>query len=457
MEYKSPTAFDRLKQWVRGSISLRLITIAILILILLIPVTMIEGLIRERSQLRESVVSEVSNAWSQSQVLTGPLLSVPYTYLLETAEGELVERMGYAYFLPDLLDINGAVSPEVRYRSIYEVVVYTTNLQVEGQFTSPNFSAFDIEPEDILWEDAAITVGLSDLRGINDGVLLNWDGQEYAFGPGTATTEVIEAGITTPVSLDEESSAAGTFTFSFDVSLNGSRSLYFTPLGQETNIALSSSWPDPSFEGAFLPDERSVDDAGFSASWKVLHLNRNYPQAWLGQKHMVAESSFGVRLMMPVDTYQKTTRSAKYAIMFILLTFVTFFFVEVMHRKRIHPIQYIMIGIALAIFYVLLLSISEHLTFNIAFILSSVATTGLISLYCITLFKNGRLVLLTAGLLVMMYGFIYTVLQLQDYALLIGSLGLFIVLASFMYLSRKINWYAPTAEEQSNKESQAIL
>ena len=145
---------------------------------------------------------------------------------------------------------------------------------------------------------------------------------------------------------------------------------------------------------------------------------------------------------MPVDTYQKTTRSAKYAILFILLTFVTFFFIEVMNRKRIHPIQYILIGFALSIFYVLLLSISEHLTFNIAFILSSIATTVLIMLYSIALFKNKRLTILTAALLSLMYGFIYTVLQLQDYALLIGSLGLFIVLASFMYLSRKIDWYA---------------
>ena len=447
MEDKTPSAFDRFNRWVRGSITLRLISIGILILILLIPVSMIEGLIRERSQLRENVVSEVSSAWSQSQVLAGPVLSVPYTYLLETNEGELVERTGYAYFLPQQLDIAGDISPEVRYRSIYEVVVYTSNLSVEGVFAAPDFEALDIEPENILWDDAAITLGLSDLRGINESVVLDWEDKDYAFGPGTATTEVIEAGISTPVDLNRGLSGDGTFAFNFDLSLNGSRLLYFTPLGQETNVRMQSTWLDPSFEGAFLPDERTINDAGFSATWKVLHLNRNYPQAWLGAQQSVMESSFGVRLMMPVDTYQKTTRSAKYAIMFILLTFVTFFFVEVMHRKRIHPIQYIMIGFALAIFYVLLLSISEHLTFNIAFILSSIATTGLISLYCISLFKNSRLVMLTTGLLVMMYGFIYTVLQLQDYALLMGSLGLFIVLSTFMYLSRKINWYAPTADE----------
>ncbi len=444
MDSKPQLTFDRIKQWIRGSISLRIITIAILILFLLIPVSMIESMIGERSQLRESVVTEVSTAWSQSQTLTGPILSIPYTYHFETNDGDLIERIGYAYFLPDLLTITGEVSPEVRYRNIYEVVVYTTNLNVEGTFSRPDLAAFDIGPENILWDDATITVGLSDLRGINDDVTLHWENQNYTFGPGTATSDVVDAGITTSIDLTSDASSNTSLSFSFALSLNGSRSLHFTPLGQETTVTLHSVWADPSFDGAFLPDERMVSVDGFSASWKVLHLNRNYPQAWLGQQHSVAASSFGVRLLIPVDAYQKSTRSAKYAIMFILLTFVSFFFVEVMNSKRIHPIQYIMIGFALSIFYVLQLSISEHLNFNIAFILSSIAITVLITLYSIALFKNKRLTLLTAALLSLMYGFIYTVLQLQDYALLIGSLGLFLVLASFMYLSRKIDWYAPS-------------
>ncbi len=446
MESKPLSTIDRIKQWIRGSISLRIITIAILILFLLIPVSMIESLIRERSNLRESVVSEVSNAWSQNQTLTGPILSIPYIDHFETNEGNLIERTGYAYFLPDFLTIAGEVSPEVRYRNIYEVVVYTTKLKVEGTFSRPDLSAFDIKSENILWEDAAITVGLTDLRGINEKVTMNLGNQNYIFGPGTATNDVVEAGITTPIDLTSEISSNSSLTFNFAVSLNGSQSLYFTPLGQETNVTLHSTWADPSFDGAFLPDERMVSSNGFSASWKVLHLNRNYPQSWLGRQQNVTTSSFGVRLLVPVDAYQKSTRSAKYAIMFILLTFVTFFFVEVMNSKRIHPIQYIMIGFALSIFYVLLLSISEHLNFNIAFILSSAAITLMITLYSIALFKNKRLTLLTALLLLLMYGFIYTVLQLQDYALLIGSLGLFFVLASFMFLSRKIDWYAPPEE-----------
>ena len=442
MDSKPLSALDRIKLWIRGSISLRVITIAILILLLLIPLSMIESLIRERSQLRENVVREVSASWGQNQTLTGPILSVPYTYYLETDDNNLIERTGYAYFLPNTLEVNGEVSPNVRYRSIYEVVVYTTNLEVEGTFSRPDLSAFDIEPESILWEDAAISVGLTDLRGINDTVSLTWENQSYTFGPGTATREVVDTGISTPVDLTTVDSSGTELSFTFDLSVNGSEYLHFTPLGQETNISIDSPWADPSFDGAFLPDERTVTDDGFSASWKVLHMNRNYPQSWLGQQHEVGTSSFGVRLLIPVDAYQKSTRSAKYAIMFLLLTFATFFFVEVINNKRIHPIQYIMIGFALCIFYVLLLSISEHLTFNIAFILSSMAITLMITLYSTTLFKNLRLTLLTAGLLTLMYGFIYTVLQLQDYALLIGSLGLFIVLASFMYLSRRIDWYA---------------
>jgi inner membrane protein len=173
-----------------------------------------------------------------------------------------------------------------------------------------------------------------------------------------------------------------------------------------------------------------------------LHLNRNFPQQWTGNKYSTYDSVFGIRLLIPVDQYQKSMRSAKYAILFIALTFVVFFFIETLNVKRIHPIQYVLVGLALSVFYVLLLSISEHLGFDTSFVLSALAVTSLISLYAFSMFKNKRLASLMGLLLVIMYGFIYTVLQLEDYALLMGSIGLFIVLAIVMYLSRKIDWYA---------------
>jgi inner membrane protein len=435
------STIDRVKQWVRGSISLRILTIAFLILLLLIPVSMITSLIRERENLRQEVVAEVSDKWSKSQTLAGPILSVPYKEYYKTEEGELIERIGHAYFLPDELYVAGKVVPQVRYRSIYEVVVYTTHLEVEGYFSRPDFAAFDIDPEHILWDDATVIVGLSDLRGITEAVVLDWQGRDRSFDPG-ATKDLFESGITASIDLSANGPTGDSLPFSFRLDLNGSGSLHFVPLGKQTQVALTSTWADPSFDGAFLPDARTVDVDGFTADWKVLHLNRNYPQQWLGDQYRIFSSSFGVRLLVPVDAYQKSMRSAKYTILFISLTFLTFFFIEIMNSKRIHPIQYIMIGFALSIFYVLLISLSEHLNFNFAFILASLAVVLLITLFSVALFKSRRLTLLTALMLVFMYGFIYTLLQLQDYALLIGSLGLFCVLAAFMYFSRKIDWYA---------------
>ena len=433
---------DRIKQWIRGSISLRIMTIGVLVLLLLIPVAMIRSLIRERENLREEVVTEVSGKWSDSQTLAGPIVSVPYKEYYKTEDGELIERIGYAYFLPDQLHVAGTIVPEVRYRSIYEVVVYTTHLEIQGDFSRPDLAAFDIAPEHILWDDATITVGLTDMRGINEAVMLDWQGQDRTFGPGT-NKDLFESGITARLDLSADSLPGTRLAFQFRLNLNGSRALHFVPAGKETLVEITSSWTDPSFNGAFLPDERVVGADGFSALWKVLHLNRNYPQQWLGDQYRMLPSSFGVRLLVPVDAYQKSMRSAKYAILFISLTFLTFFFIEVMNSKRIHPIQYIMIGFALSIFYLLLISLSEHLGFDFAFILASLAVVLLITLYSVALFKSRRLTLLTALMLVLMYGFIFILLQLQDYALLIGSLGLFCVLTAFMYFSRKIDWYTP--------------
>jgi len=231
-------------------------------------------------------------------------------------------------------------------------------------------------------------------------------------------------------------------TFSLELNLNGSQGLNFIPLGRETNVNLASNWASPSFKGVFLPDSREVTDNGFKADWKVLHLNRNYPQEWAGNApSSVGESAFGVELLIPVDEYQKSMRSIKYAIMLIALTFLIFFFVEVLNSRRIHPIQYILVGLALCIFYLLLLSISEHLNFNKAYIISSIATILLITAYTKTVFKSNRLTSLQSLVLVILYGFMYLLIQLEDYAILIGSIGLFIVLAIVMYISRKIDWY----------------
>lgn len=460
------TFYERFSEWIRHSIMLRIASIAILVLLLLIPASMIESLIRERSSYRDAAIREISNKWGEAQTLTGPVLTLPYTSYFKDSEGKVTSTTAYAHFLPESLTLRAELAPETRYRGIYDVVVYTTTLQGEGQFTYPDIAALNIDEASVQWNDAYVSVGIPDMRGIEEAVTLRWQQHAYPFDPGMPSTDLFTSGISTPVRLD---SSQRTIPYQFDLLLKGSRSLQFMPLGRTTQVTVRSDWPNPSFDGAFLPDERSVDESGFTAHWEVLHLNRNFPQAWKGSQYKLAPSptspndyydygqradatpsastqasgySFGVNLLRPVDEYQKAMRSAKYAILFIALTFLVFFFVETLNRKRIHPVQYLLVGLALCIFYALLVAISEQLNFNVAFILSSAAVTSLITLYCQSIFRQQRLTVFIGSLLVLLYGFVFTLLQLQDYALLIGSIGLFAVLAIVMYFSRKIDWYA---------------
>ena len=203
---------------------------------------------------------------------------------------------------------------------------------------------------------------------------------------------------------------------------------------------MTSNWNTPSFDGAFLPDKRDINTSGFNASWKILHLNRNYPQSWLNNSFSVNNSAFGINLLLPIDNYTKTDRSIKYAILFIALTFLIFFFLELLNNKSVHPLQYILIGFALCLFYVLLLSISEHINYTLSYIIASVMTIGLITWYSLSILHDKKLSFLVGGNLVLLYSFIFTIIQLEDFSLLMGSIGLFLILALVMYFSKKINW-----------------
>lgn len=248
---------------------------------------------------------------------------------------------------------------------------------------------------------------------------------------------MVQSGFSTDVDLGEEQE----YTFSFKLDLNGSEALSFTPLGKNTTVNIKSDWDNPSFDGAFLPDHRDISENGFTAGWEILHLNRSFPQVWTGSEHYIDDAAFGVSLLMPVDQYQKTMRSAKYAIMFIALTFLVFFFSEVLNKFRIHPIQYLLVGIALSIFYVLLLSLSEQIGFNLAYLVASVSVIIMISAYAWSIFKHRRNTIITTASLVVLFIFLFTLLKLQVFSLLLGSIGLFVVLAIVMYLSRNIDWY----------------
>lgn len=434
------TTFERFKNWVRHSVSLRIASIAFLVLILLIPSSMVKDLINERQRTREYALNEISGTWGYAQTVTGPVLTIPYRVYFKNEDEKVIFTTEHAHFLPKDLTIEGVIEPEIRYRGIYEIVVYRSNLEVKGKLPTPDFTEFNIEPDNIMWKDAFLSIGIPDMRGIKEQVILKWNDGSFKFNPGIDVDDVLSSGISTRVPVSGEQPNG--YDFAFQLQLNGSDFLHFSPLGQETTVKLSSSWSTPSFDGAFLPEDREIIPDGFHANWRVLHLNRNFPQSWLGGRHQISGADFGVKLLVPVDQYQKSYRSARYAIMFISLTFMVFFFIEILNSTRIHPVQYILVGLALVLFYTLLLSISEHLTFDWAYIIGSGATTLLITGYALAILKNLRLTGLLGGMLIVMYGFIYSILQLEDYALLMGSIGLFIVLAVIMYLSRKIDWYA---------------
>lgn len=420
------------------SLTIKLLLIGALVIVLLIPSFMIQFLIHERKQRNDEAKTEISSTWGAIQTLSGPVISVPVKKT-KIIDRETITEYSYAYILPEELKIEGEVLPEKRYRSIYEVVVYTTNLSFSGYFNPEEFRGWQIDEGQLMWDKAVITAGIPDMRGIKENIEISWDSTKLLFNPGVLSSDIFGSGVSTEIDLSNITNKK--IEFSFELSINGSEELNFIPIGKNTTVDIKSPWPDPSFQGAFLPDEHNITKKDFTAHWKVLHLNRNFPQKWVGNRYYIDESKFGVNLIVPVDHYQKSTRSAKYAIMIIVLTFMVFFFVEVYNKSKIHPMQYLLVGLALIIFYILLLSFSEHFGFNIAYLIAGLATIALVTAYSHSIFRKISLTRIAGLILIVLYGFIFVILQLQDYALLMGSIGLFLVMAVIMYLSRKINWY----------------
>jgi len=418
--------------------------ITLIALLLLIPTGMIKSIIYEREQTQREAIDEVSEKWGGAQTLQGPVLTIPYTRNVKeidkaTGKETLVQITERLHVLPSKLDIQASVKPDRRHRGVYEIVVYNSALHVSGAFTKLDFKDLEAKGHSFKFNEATLNAGIDDLRGIEKQIELNWEGKKLPFNPGVSNQDIFYSGINAKVSISPTDDHL--YRFSFDIELKGSQQLYFTPVGKETDVVLNSDWQTPKFDGAFLPDQHKTDKAGFKAHWNVLNLNRNYPQSWTGSSYKLRDSSFGVDLKLPVDNYQKSHRSIHYAILFIGLTFLVFFFIEIFQASGIHPIQYILVGIALVVFYTLLLSISEHIRFNYAFILSALATVALISLYVRAILRSLKMSLFIAGLLSMLYIFIFVIIQLEDLALLIGSIGVFIILGLVMYFSRKIDWY----------------
>ena len=425
----------------------KLVIIGVLGLALGIPALIIGGFVAERSSRRDQVIREVSATWGQAQQVEGPVLSIPVQTWREDEHGQRTTRTVWVHQLPERLEARGNLEPEVRYRAIYEVVLYRSRLSLHGSFPALDPARWGVRPEEVQWDRAVLTFGVTDPKGLREVPRVVLGGEVLTLEPGAGRGPFLD-GLGAKVRLDPtpDDGEGVTIPFEVEVELAGSESLQFLPLARETDVVLDAPWPDPSFEGAFLPEERSVTESGFRASWRVLSLHREVPQHWrsdddLSDSHgeHLRSSSFGVRLLFPVDAYQRTMRTVKYSVLFSLLTLLGFFAVEVGGKTSIHPMQYGVIGFALCIFYTLLLSLSELIGFNFAYVVAAAVIVSLISAYIHAIVRSRRLTGLCAGVLAAVYGGLFIMLQLEELALLLGTILLLVLCAVVMALTHKLN------------------
>lgn len=415
--------------------------VSFLILMLMIPTFFITDLIRERQIRQEQVKQEIATQWGQKQTLSGPLLVIPYWKAERKQNGQVIQTKALSYYLPHELNVGASLAPEYRSRSsIFKLIVYTASLTTKGYFEKPNFEKLKISKDQLIPEEAYILYGINDFTGIQDKVVLKWNQEKHEMTAGSHESSTIQSGLVCPVKLqlDENNQQ---YHFELMMQLRGAETIRFLPLGKSTQVEVKAPWPHPSFVGNTLPNHQ-IDSKQFTASWKVFEINRAFAQQWTGEQAPdLSNSEFGVTLLQPLDNYAKTSRTIKYAILVIMLTFVIYFFIEVLQRKQVHVVQYVLIGFALCVFYTLLLAISEYTTYMTAYVIAGSATITLISLYTKSVFGSWRMAGLFSMFMTSLYGFIYMLIQLQDGALLAGSIGLFLILAAIMYVSRKIEWY----------------
>jgi len=435
------------------SLALKLGAIALLILLLLIPLLMISGMIDDRQQLRDGVLEDIARSSSYSQQLSGPVMVVPYRKVVRTWKHnektnaryqETSLERGRLYFLPERFELDAKVQTELRARGIYEARLFHADNRISGHFSIPQQLGIDEDFADYTFDSPYLAVGISDIRGIENALQLELDGQRLDFVPGTQEEWLGEGVHVTLAPLDVRK--ANELSFAFDLRLQGTGQLQVTPVGRTSNVTVSANWPHPSFIGNYLPAQRAISAEGFTANWQTSFFSTNLEEALSncvarGSCDEFKGRSFGVSFIDPVDQYLKSERAIKYALLFIVLTFAGFFLFEVLKSLAVHPVQYALVGVALAFFYLLLLSLSEHIGFALAYLLSASACVLLIGFYVCHVLRSAVHGLSFSAGLAALYGLLYGLLSAEDYALLMGSLLLFGLLGVFMVLTRRLDWY----------------
>lgn len=433
----------------------KVLVIILLSALLMIPLMMIEGVVKERSSYRDEARYSIAQSWTGEQQVLGPLLVVPYkerftvrVWNKEAKRYELQPRVLDRRLLitPERLAVDGEVATETRKRGIYEVPVYRSRLAVSGSFDLSAIDRVAAKTEhEIEWQEPSLSVSISDVRGVEIEPILKWGSETREFAPDTLM-DGIRNGM--HAKLGRLRAKDGPVGFSFDLNLNGMEMLSFSPMGKSTSVSLKADWPDPSFIGRYLPSTREIDQEGFSAEWNLSSFSSEIPKyldnCQESDCSALLHESFGVKLFNSVDIYQQSERSVKYALMFIGLTFVSFFLYEVMKGLRLHPMQYLLVGLGLSVFYLLLISLSEHMVFLYAYAAASLASTLVIGFYVTSVLGSAKHGGALSTALLMLYGMLYGILRAEDNSLLMGSLLIFGVLSLVMIVTRRLDWYAIT-------------
>jgi inner membrane protein len=443
----SPERFAR-----RNATALKLLFVAVLVLLLLAPLQMVQSTLHERLQRHDGAVATITQAWGKGQRLLGPVLVVPYTYKTETDEwvngpdgrrfrDRIVRtHAAEAFFLPEQLAVTGELEPAERRLGIYATHVYAATLQLRGRFAAPSFPSTITPTPDVHWDRARLCFAISDLRGTREALTVKWAGADLALQPG-ARIDGFGTGLHAAVKL---ASTDGATDFSLDLTLNGSGGISFVPLGRQTTVQLQSPWRSPGFFGAFLPVNREVSDTGFKATWKVSYYGRDFPQQWatsvagVPAAQVIEGSSFGVNFVESVTAYRTIERAIKYGVLFLGLAFATFFLFETISAVRLNALNYLLVGAALCLFYLGLLSLSEFIGFTAAYVSAAGVSLLTVGLYSRSVLHSGPRAVLVSGMLGGVYGYLYFVLRMEDFSLLAGTAALFALLAAVMFATRRI-------------------
>lgn len=438
-------------KWI-NSITFKMLVIGVIIVVLMVPLLLVQNVIYEREEYQSKTYSEIASSWGHDQLIEGPVLTIPYEQLekkeFRLANGEtLIERESetkYAHFLPAQLNISGELIPQTLHRGIYEVPVYTADLLVSGEFSAAHSEDWN-DSTKVHWDDAFISIGLKENKGI-DELQFTANGQPVHIRPGMrGDSAPLLQGVHAQYSPPKES-----WKFTMDLSLKGSESFSIVPVGAHTRVDLESAWTAPSFFGAFLPDERPEDfENGFHATWDILEINRSIPSQLSEERVNLAPFAFGVKLKEEVSDYSKTEKSTKYALLFIVLVFISLIVIQLLRGFWFHPLQLGILGIGLVLFYLLLLSLSEIIGFNLAFLTASLVMTLQMGWYLHSLIGNLKTTLVCVLVLMVLYVFTFILVQMVMYSLLVGSIGLVIALALIMAVSRKLPKFSAKLDKAS--------